>query len=292
MGPIQNKSKKLYRLYIDESGDHRYGKKNTLFTTIRHTKRTIRIPHDDYVELEDNQKRYLSLTGCIIEKGFYEKTFCIEMEQLKRKHFNYDPDDPLVFHREDMINKRGPFFKLRDQDKKIAFDTDLLAFMKDMDYRIITVVIDKKAHIERYATAAYHPYHYCLTAILERYCGLLSFFDSEGDVLAESRGGKEDEQLKMAYRNIYNGGSKWRPNVHFQKVLTSKEIKLRKKSDNIAGLQLADLLAHPLKLHVLIKNCRIPEQEDFGTLIVETVKGKFNKHLYNGRVDGYGRILL
>lgn len=105
------KPKKLYRLYVDESGDHRYGKKNTLFTTMQFQGRTIRIPREDYIELEDNQKRYLSLTACIIEKEFYERTFCIEMEELKKKHFNYDPDEPFIFHREDIVNKRGAFFR-------------------------------------------------------------------------------------------------------------------------------------------------------------------------------------
>jgi hypothetical protein len=294
VGPktMENKSKKNYRLYIDESGDHRYGKKNTIVSTMKYQGKEIKVSQDNYVELEDNQKRYLSLTACMIDREFYKKTLCNEMEKLKKNHFNSDPDDSLIFHREDMVNKRGPFYRLRNPEKENAFNVDLLAFLRNMDYIIITVVIDKKAHIEKYSTAAYHPYHYCLMAILERYCGLLSFLKAKGDVLAESRGGREDEQLKMAYRELYNGGSKWMPKTHFQTVLTSKEIKLKKKNDNILGLQLADLLAHPLKLHVLINKGIIPEQKDFGAQIVKTVIKKFNRHRYNGKIDGYGRILL
>lgn len=289
---IKSKSKKLYRLYVDESGDHRYGKNNTLFTTMQFRGKTIKYPHDDYIELEDNQKRYLSLTGCIIEKEFYDGTFCIEMETLKKNHFNYDPDDPIIFHREDMVNKRNSFYRLRDPIKEATFNNDFLDFLHNMEYKIITVVIDKKNHIEKYGKTAYHPYHYCLMAILERYCGLLSYLNAKGDVLAESRGGNEDQKLKMAYKELYNSGSKWRSNVHFQSALTSKEIKLKKKNDNIAGLQLADSLAHPLKEYVLIKYGRMSKQEDFGTVIVKTVKRKFNKHLFNGRIEGYGTIFL
>lgn len=283
------KPNRLYRLYVDESGDHTYGKKTVAFT-IKSAGTNIEVP--DYVELKDDRKRYLSLTGCVIEAGFYENIFSREMEQLKKSHFPYDVDDPFAFHREDIVNKRKPFYCLKDPEKEAAFNADLLVFVRDMEYRIITVVIDKKAHIEKYGNAAYHPYHYCLTALLERYCGLLRLLGAKGDVLAESRGSKEDEQLKRAYTGLYNGGSNWRPNTHLQNVLTSKEIKLKKKIHNISGLQLADMLAHPLKLHVLTINGRITAKEDFGAVVVNEVIDKFNKNISNGKIDGYGRIFL
>jgi hypothetical protein len=42
-------------------------------------------------------------------------------------------------------------------------------------------------------------------------------------------------------------------------VLTSKEIKLKPKNANIAGTQLADLLAYPLKQEILVENGRISD---------------------------------
>jgi hypothetical protein len=75
---MQDKPKRLYRLYIDESGDHSYGKKETFVSTVVFGEEEVEIPFDDYVELEDDRKRYLSLTGCMIEAAFYEKTFCAE----------------------------------------------------------------------------------------------------------------------------------------------------------------------------------------------------------------------
>lgn len=265
---MQTKGKKLYRLYIDESGDHRYGK------------------------LEDTSKRYLSLTGCVIEREVYERAFCITMEQLKKKHFIYDLDEPIIFHREDIVKKHGSFYRLRDPVKEAVFNTDLLNFMKVMQYRIITVVIDKRTHIQRHGSTAYHPYHYCLTLILKRYCGLLSFLNAKGDVLAESRGGRENEELKDAYRTLYDGGSKWMAMSRFQNALTSREIKLKRKEANIAGLQLADLLAHPLKEDVLVRYCRIPEPKDFGAKIRQAVVTKLNRRFGDGKIDGYGRIFL
>jgi hypothetical protein len=281
-----------YRLYIDESGDHRYGRRDIVVSKLSFKEKVIEIPLDEYADMEDDRKRYLCLTGCVIESAYYEKTFSAEMESLKKRHFSYDPDDPLIFHREDMVNKRGPFHRLRDKERETAFNADLLEFLGAMDYRIINVVIDKKKHVENYGKAAYHPYHYCLTAMLERYCGLLTVRRVKGDVLAESRGGKEDDRLKDAYRQTWSGGSDWHQKTHFQNVLTSKEIKLKKKEHNIAGLQLSDLLSHPLKMQTLEKRGLIPAQKDFGSVIATVVDCKFNRRLLTGQADGYGRVFL
>jgi hypothetical protein len=260
---------KRYRLYIDESGDHIYRK------------------------LEDPAKRYLGLTGIFIEGEYYRNTFQPGMERLKQKHFPHNPDEPVILHREDIINRRGPFWRLRDVEKEQAFNEDLLQFMKEQDYRVITVVIDKKTHIERYDEAAYHPYHYCLAALLERYCGFLNFYNARGDVLAESRGGTEDQQVKRAYRKLCREGTWYRDSEFFQRALTSSEIKLKQKSRNIAGLQLADLLAHPSKQEILIEEQRINDPGDnFGKQICNRIQVKYNQQVYEEKIRGYGKILL
>lgn len=261
--------KKRFRLYIDESGDHTYG------------------------NVEDDTKRYLGLTGCIIDSEKYRSTFHPQLESLKQKHFPHSPDDLVILHRKDIINRRGPFWRLRDMEKREAFNRDLLSFFREQDYTVVTVVIDKKAHIERYQEAAFHPYHYCLAAVLERYCGFLNFYGAQGDVLAETRGGTEDKQLQEAYKSVYNSGTQFRRAAFFQGVLTSKEIKLKPKHANIAGLQLADLLAYPLKQEILIENGRLPNTEDvFGKRICESIRYKYNRQVYADRVYGYGKIFL
>jgi hypothetical protein len=260
---------KRYRLYMDESGDHTYYK------------------------LKDPAKRYLGLTGIFIESEYYRTNFQPEMEKLKQKHFPHSPDEPVILHREDIINRRGPFWRLRDSEVERAFNEDFLQFVKEQDYCIITVVIDKKTHIERYGEFAYNPYHYCLIALLERYCGFLNFSNAQGDVMAESRGRVEDNQLKEAYRVIHKVGTQWRGAEYFQKALTSSEIKVKPKWANIAGLQLSDLLAHPSKQEILIEEQRIDDPGDnFGKQICQYIATKYNRQVYEGRVGGYGKIFL
>jgi len=260
---------KRYRLYIDESGDHTYR------------------------DIEDPAKRYLGLIGCFIETEVYRTQFHPALEALKQTFFPHSPDEPVILHRKDVINRRGPFWRLRDPKYERRFNQALLDFLESQDYWLVTVVIDKKAHIERYGAAAYHPYHYCLAVLLERYCGFLNRFHAQGDVMAESRGGKEDQQLKAAYHRVYENGTYFREAEFFQRVLTSKEIKLKPKLANIAGLQVADLLAYPCKQEILVTERRIEDPgEVFGKEICHRIAPKYNRRYLDGRVWGYGKVFL
>lgn len=79
----------------------------------------------------------------------------------------------------------------------------------------------------------------------------------------------------------------------FQSALTTGEIKLKPKKVDIAGLQLADMLAYPIKQEILIEKRAIPDPGDnFGKRICQTVRSKFNCHLYDGRIAGYGKIFI
>ena len=263
---------KRYRLYIDESGDH------------------------TYTFMDSPSKRYLGIIGCFMDSDYYRQKFQPELEQLKQKYFPHSPDEPVILHRSEIVEKRSSFWRLRNSEIEKNFNEDLLDFFRSAEYRVIIVVIDKKSHIERYKEAAFHPYHYCVAALLERYCGFLNIYNAIGDVLAERRGGREDMQLKEAYRRVYESGTNQRESEFFQKVLTSKEIKIKPKSANIAGLQLADLLAHPCKNEVLLENKRINEEEwsrkEFSRKICKCLESKYNRHIFNGRVRGYGKVFL
>jgi len=84
---------RIFRLYIDESGDHSYGKKELRKLQIKFKDRTIDYPTDHYPELEKEDKRYLGLTGCIIETEKYRSIFHPEFEDLKQKHFPHNPSN-------------------------------------------------------------------------------------------------------------------------------------------------------------------------------------------------------
>lgn len=262
-------SKKQFRIYIDESGDH------------------------GLTGLDDDSRRYLGLTGCIVGQEYYRVSLHPAIEDLKQRHFPHNPDEPVILHRREIVDRKGPFWRLRDPAAKSGFDQDLLDLLFDQEYTLVTVVIDKKSNQERTGKAVYHPYHYCLAAILERYCGFLNLYSAEGDVMAESRGGAENRQLTAAYRELYNRGTYFHSADFFQRVLTSREIKLKPKTANIAGLQLADLLARDCKNEILRNEGRIQGAEErFGETICRCISDKHNSRFATGQVKGYGQVFI
>jgi Protein of unknown function (DUF3800) len=257
-----------YRLYLDESGDHSSS------------------------HATDVGKRYLGLIGAALPDDKF-KEFAATLECLKETHLQYDPDEPPILHREDILAKRGCYGVLSDDGKRAQFNADLLRWVESSPCRIFAVVIDKLEHGKaRYRTLK-HPYHYCLHAMLERYCGWLKLKKYHGDVMAESRGKTEDMQLKAAYARVWSNGTRYMGADVFQDTLTSKELKVKPKLANIAGLQLADILAHPLKRDVLVAYKRIPPMDEcFGLQICQAAQKKYNRHEWNGITKGYGRVFL
>jgi hypothetical protein len=257
-----------YRLYLDESGDHVFRK------------------------IAEPAHRYLCLLGCWFRNPAYLE-FHKVLEEVKTHHLPNHPDDPVILHRNDMINARGAFKILRDDQKRAAFDQDLLEVIRGADFLVMAVVIDKAILREKYGEAAAHPYHLGLGFLLQRYAGYLNHINRVGDVMAEARGGAEDRLLKESYALVYSRGIWGVTNAnYFQSALTTGELKLKSKTANIAGLQLADLLGHPVKMWVL-KQYGLVDNDlaPYGERLMKIVQSKFNRQLYKNIVEGYGYLL-
>jgi len=260
----------LYRLYVDEVGNH------------------------DMAHADDPNQRFLSLTGVILESSYTLNVLQPEMDQLKREFFQQDPDVPVIFHRKELVNRRPPFHPLRDPDVEQQFNTTLLTSLARWDYRVITVVIDKRAHRDQYQVWHYHPYHYCLTVLLERFVLFLHYGNHRGDLMVESRGGTEDSKLKDSYSRLHTGGTDNIPANRWQARLTSSQLKVKPKSANVAGLQLADLIAHPSRRETLIEHGLLIDNRDvFGDQIAAILRqSKYLRNWQTGRIEGYGKKML
>lgn len=84
--------------------------------------------------------------------------------------------------------------------------------------------------------------------LLELFVYFLNRRGVRGDVIAESRGGKEDRQLKM-----------------------------KQKSNNLAGLQLADLVAHPSRNEILVENGHPVTIAPFAAKVIAVLQDKHDK---------------
>ena len=256
-----------YRLYVDEVGN------------------------SDLGSSKDPNHRYLSLTGIILELEIARTAF-YTLETLTHDYFNSHPDEPVILHRKELLNKKYPFGRLHDPAIEASFNQSLLKLLRSLDYAVITVTIDKLEHNQRYKAWRYDPYHYCLIVMVERYVSWLQGKNAEGDVMTESRGGREDILLKEAFVSAYtNGSDRIKPEV-FATHLINKQLKMKPKNNNIAGLQLADLLAHPSFHVALARKKNQPLADNFGGIIGKILEDSKYIRSFGGQIDGWGREWL
>jgi len=250
-----------YRIYIDEVGN------------------------PDLESSENPNHRFLSLTGVILELGHVESIVHPQMGALKAKYFRSHPDEPVIFHRKEMVNAKPPFECLKNPAIKNKFDQELLNLMESWEYIVITFCLDKKKHKETYTTWRYDPYHYCLAVLLERFVFFLNRMHSHGDVIAESRGGKEDMRLKASFERLWKDGTDYVSPEQFQEALTSRQLKVKPKANNISGLQLADLIAHPSRNEILKEQGFLQKELGlFAQNVIRILQKKYDQH--EGRMFG------
>src|SRR6266540_5160433 len=127
------------------------------------------VGNSDLNASQNPDHRYLSLTGVIIELQHVDTVVFPSLETLKRKYFGSHPDEPIILHRKELVNKKFPFENLRDPAVEQAFNGDLLRLLTGLDYTVLTAVIDKQEHNQRYKVWRFDPYHYCLTVLVERF---------------------------------------------------------------------------------------------------------------------------
>lgn len=244
-----------YRMYVDEVGN------------------------SDIESSHDPNHRFLSLTGVIVSLDYVKEKLHTELENLKFRYFGSHPDDPIILHRKEILNAKPPFQTLRDQTIRENFDKELLESLRTWEYTVITVCLDKKKHWDTYTTWRYDPYHYCLAILLERFNYWLKRNNVKGDVMAESRGGKEDLRLKASFQRLWNQGTDFVGFEQFQDSFTSKQLKIKPKTANVSGLQLADIIAHPSRAEILNEEGLLGRNlASFSKQIIKILQMKYDCH--------------
>ncbi|MGE0766598.1 MAG: DUF3800 domain-containing protein [Hyphomicrobiaceae bacterium] len=259
------------RLYIDEVGN-----------SDLHGSRT------------DDNIRYLSLTGVIAILSHHDRLIQPALDALKEEYFGHTKQSPIILHRKEIINQKGPFRILKDDtDLAERFSSQLLGLLETLPYLAITVTIDKRAHLEKYEQWHFDPYHYCVRCIVERYVMWLRRHSFHGDVAAEPRFPKVDKKLKASFTKSYEDGTEHIPAKIVQAHLTSREIKMFPKAANSAGLQLADMIAHPsFRAMKMAKTGEAPKS-DYGSKIEDVlVRRRYARDPTSGAIDGWGRKWL
>jgi hypothetical protein len=259
-------STRRYRLYFDETGTG-----------------------DLRAHLKDPNQRYLSLTGLVFRQDVHDTTFTTRLAALKRRIFN---TTEVGLHRREIMDREGVFEILEDAAIRADFDAQFLELVGHLPGPAFTVSIDKQEHLEKYKKWQFDPYHYVLTCLVERYGLWLNRMNYVGDVIGEARTEWHDARLRRAYRHQYDNGSRFlRPEVA-QARLISRELRLRPKSADIAGLQVADLLAHPAHRTFKFMQQNLPIPDDYGASLIRVLENVYDRNPWNGLIRGYGRKWL
>lgn len=208
-----------YIIYADESGDH--------------SMKSINEEHPVFV-----------LAFCIFKKADYTSRVLPRVNQFKFKFWGHDL---AILHNREIRKPEGDFAFLRTSEWiREAFFEELNLMMEDLPFHIIATAIDKRRLKERYSQP-HSPYEISLKFCLERAYSFMmacNALEKTTNVIVEQRGLNEDKELELAFKRIV-----YRENWHNARL--PFEIKLANKKVNSCGLQIADLIAHPIGRHVL-----------------------------------------
>jgi hypothetical protein len=235
-----------YIVYADESGDH------SLTSIDRHFPVFV-------------------LALCLVYKPIYFDSIVPAFLRLK---FEFWGHDNVVFHSHEIRKEHGDFSILRKAETRAAFIERLSGVIEAADFTIIAAVIDKQRHVARYRQPA-DPYEVALAFCMERLQRCLmerGQADRVTHVQVERRGKAEDAKLELEFRRICDGHNAVGP-------MPNLDIRFMDKKHNSTGLQLADLVAHPIGRHVIK-----PDQSNRAYDILES---KFRRGP-RGQVNGFG----
>ncbi|HMN84526.1 MAG TPA: DUF3800 domain-containing protein [Bauldia sp.] len=208
-----------YIIYVDESGDHSLAK-------------------------VDRDYPIFVLAFCILRKEDFAASIGPGIQEFKFRWFGHDS---IVLHEREIRQQTAPFKFLQNPEVRARFMAELSELLAAAPMTIVAAVIDKAELARRYASPG-NPYAISLRFCVER---AAAFLDAAGQrdrithCIFERRGAKEDAELELEFRRICDGS-----NYHGAPI-DGVEIVFADKRTNSIGLQLADLTARPVGLHVL-----------------------------------------
>ena len=198
----------------------------------------------------DPQFPIFTLCGVVVSEE-QDELLADRINSLKRDIWN---NTNIILHSRDIRKCQNGFEVLFDLEVKKRFIESVNDILGDDIYIIICCAILKEPYIRQYGKLN-DVYGLSLSYIMER---VVFYLDSAGKdnielrTVIERRGKKEDKSLLNYYNQLLDRGTYWVNGERMRRYF--KRFDMRWKSENIVGLQVADLVAYPITRHVLNPN--------------------------------------
>ena len=207
-------------MFLDESGDHSLDK------------------------IDPSYPMFV-LAGCVFDFEYYSNEVEPRINELKIKHFGRTS---TILRSYDIRKQKREFSCLVDKKKRESFYNDLDLLVESLDFKIIAAAIHKLKLKNQYCEPD-NPYNLCLRFILERTIMFLGRFKEKMVFRIESRETHNDKKLAEVYEKFRSSNHQLFSKEEIQSKFT--DLSFNQKSQNIAGMQIADLTAYPIGKWVL-----------------------------------------
>lgn len=226
-----------YYLFIDECGDHNLAKYDPGFPVF-------------------------TLCGILVSRqnlNALNKAF----EELKIEIFG---TKDIIIHSVDIHKWRGPFSILADEALRVRFFEGIEKILSRNNTYVIVSCTILKEQLSKFCVRGEEDdvYGLCLSYLIERsiFCvdnEIQRDAIPEISIVVERRGKKEDNKLLNYYNGLRNRGTKWVAADRLRAKI--RDFGFNNKKDNIIGLQITDLIAYPVTIHLLYPERHNPSYE-------------------------------
>lgn len=218
--------KQKYYLFIDECGDHNLAKFDPAFPVF-------------------------TLCGILVSRQNL-KALNKAFEDLKMEIFG---TKEVIIHSVDIRKWRGLFSVLADDTLRVKFFEGIERILNQNGAYVIVSCTILKEQLNKFCVRGEEDdvYGLSLSYLIER---SVFYVDNniyeklpEISIVVERRGKKEDIKLLNYYNGLRNRGTKWVTPERLRARIS--DFGFKNKKDNVIGLQIADLIAYPVTIHLL-----------------------------------------
>lgn len=239
-------------LFLDESGDHN-------------------------LSVIDPSYPMFVLGGVIVDKEYTDGPLTAAFDDFKRRMLGRTD---IVLHTADIVRTKNGFETLKDNEFRAHFYTELNTLMQKLRYSVVACAIHKFSYSRRHEPHRPNLYHLGFDVLVEIFRHDIGNARNGGLIVAEKRQPALDQELQRHWLDLQTSGNRYVKGDVIQSRIQTLD--LRGKGENIAGLQLVDLVVSPIGRRAIGK----PDRGDWSIVEQKLRRSR------SGRTEGYGLVEL